>query len=224
MFPKELSFTASWLAALVAACYHQVTPKEALSQAPDTLKVWIPIDYDTSQWYWIREPAVKVDLRYATKKNFVGRSLYSCSRCFLRKEAAKALLMAAKELKQQGYQLVVWDCYRPVAVQWALWRVFPNPNYVAPPFQGSWHNKGLAVDVSLADRNGNLLDMGTDFDDFSEKAHRGYQQLPKQVLKRRWLLYKVMRKQGFWAHPKEWWHFVYLGKDYPLSHWQWRCP
>jgi D-alanyl-D-alanine dipeptidase len=158
-------------------------------------------------------PDVVLDIRYATDNNFVGKVLYPSARCFLVKPAAKALAKVQQDLKEQGYQLVVFDGYRPLSVQKIMWGILPNPEFVADPATGSRHNRGYAVDVSLLDLNGKPLLMPTEFDNFSAKARRNYMDLPPEALRNRQILEDAMVRHGFTPLPSEWWHFDYKGYE-----------
>ena len=168
-------------------------------------------------------PSIYYDIKYASNENFVHKAVYPCSKCFLRPEVAKALTKAQSDLQKKGYSLIIYDCYRPLIIQRKLWKMKPDPMYVANPEKGSMHNRGLAVDLSIVDKNGNELDMGTLYDSFSKKAHSDYQQLSDTVLKNRKLLYEVMHKYKMEPIRTEWWHFSYRGKKYPLARWVWDC-
>ncbi|MCX7762433.1 MAG: M15 family metallopeptidase [Candidatus Kryptonium sp.] len=152
-------------------------------------------------------PRIVVEIKYATDDNFTGRKLYTVSRCFLRKFVALKLDSVQRELEKFGLGLKVWDCYRPLSVQKILWSIVPDERYVANPAKGSRHNRGCAVDLTLVDSSGKELPMPTKYDDFSEKAHRDYYNLPDTVIKNRKLLEDVMKKYGFIPLPTEWWHF-----------------
>lgn len=161
---------------------------------------------------------ILVDIRYATANNFIGKPLYNRSKCYLRQKVALKLDTVQKQLEKMGLGLKVWDGYRPLSMQKIFWEALPDPRFVAPPDVGSRHNRGAAVDVTLVDRVGKELKMPTDFDDFSSKAHRNYQRLPKEVLHNRMLLENVMCAQGFIPLPSEWWHFDDAeGANYPLE-------
>lgn len=170
------------------------------------------------------DSSILVDIRYASKANFVGQQMYPCGRCLLRPDIAKALMSANEQLSKDGYRLKVFDCYRPLAVQHALWTKVPNANYVTPPWKGSNHNRGMAVDVGLADSCGNELWMGSDFDDLSSASHIDRKDLPLIVAERRSILQKAMKAQGFSTIRTEWWHFNHYKKEYPISDSLWSCP
>jgi D-alanyl-D-alanine dipeptidase len=153
-------------------------------------------------------PGIVVDMRYATTNNFTGKKLYPVAdECLLCEPAAERLARVQRDLERQGLGLKVWDCYRPVSVQQKLWDVVPDPRYVADPKTGSRHNRGASVDLTLVDKHGHELPMPTGFDDFSERAHRTFMDLPVDALKNRALLQSAMEKEGFIGLPSEWWHF-----------------
>ncbi len=163
-------------------------------------------------------PRILVDIRYATANNFVGRPVYSSAKCFLRRKVALKVDLIQKQLEQMKLGLKLWDGYRPFSVQKIFWQHCPDPRYVSPPEKGSHHNRGAAVDMTLVDNQGKELNMPTDFDEFSHKAHLDYQLLPKEVLHNRTLLQNAMRAQGFIPIPTEWWHFEdEEGEHYPLE-------
>ena len=152
----------------------------------------------------------RADLRYANSNNFVKKIIYPCAECWLRPEAAKALLIIQKELLKNNLSLFFFDCYRPLEAQKELWNIFPNPSYVTPPSRGSMHNRGLAVDLTVMDlKSMRLLDMGTDFDFFGKRAHQDNVGLPKDILENRKLLRNIMALAGFKSIRTEWWHYYY---------------
>nr|WP_256199275.1 M15 family metallopeptidase [Verrucomicrobium spinosum] len=104
-------------------------------------------------------------------------------------------------------------------MQWEFWKVLPDPRYVADPKEGSRHNRGAAVDVTLVDLTTGLeLSMPTGFDDFSPKAASDFPLLPPLAIKHRELLHQAMRRQDFSPLPSEWWHFDAPGwQQYPLE-------
>lgn len=164
-------------------------------------------------------PDIILDIKYATTDNFTKRILYPCARCYLVEPAARALQAAANILRKKGYRIKIWDGYRPRAIQYTLWEVVsPDQKiYVADPHKGSRHNRGCAVDLTLVDSQGNELDMGTAFDDFSPKAHRNYTNLPPNIVANRKILEDALTDQGFIGIHHEWWHFDYQGwQNYPL--------
>jgi zinc D-Ala-D-Ala dipeptidase len=149
-----------------------------------------------------------VDLRYATPDNFLGRQVYpDGARCLLLPEAAERLAKAAAVLREQGYRLKVYDCYRPLAVQWEMWKLFPKPGYVADPRKGGNHNRGAAVDLTLVTPEGQEVEMPTPFDSFQEAAHHGYAGGTAASRKHREILREAMEGAGFRKNRMEWWHY-----------------
>ena len=161
----------------------------------------------------VEDLPVFVVLRYATTNNFTGQRIYNFTQCYLRQEAVeglkKAVSLAARE--KEPFTFCLWDCYRPPQAQEKLWAAKPNPNYVAPPKKGSRHSRGMAVDLTPCDFNGNPLPMPTDFDNFTKRAHMNYEDLPADILDRRETLKKIMKAAGFTYTRTEWWHFDKTG-------------
>ena len=164
------------------------------------------------------------DIRYATTNNFVHQKMYPCAKCYLRGIVAKALLKIQKELRKKNLRLKFFDCYRPGKVQENLWHINPDPHYVANPKYGSMHNRGLAVDLTIVDKNDKELDMGTPFDYFGKKAYHAYKNFPDTVLKNRMFLKKLMQKYNLEPITSEWWHYSYRKKNFPVEKWIWKCP
>jgi zinc D-Ala-D-Ala dipeptidase len=152
------------------------------------------------------------DLRYATDQNFLGQRVYpQGARCWLRRDAALRLVRAAQALRAQGYRLRVYDCYRPRAVQYQMWKLFPRPGYVADPAKGSHHNRGAAVDLTLATADGEEAEMPTGFDTFSRAAHHGSPNASAMAVRHRELLREAMEAAGFRKNRMEWWHYELPG-------------
>ncbi len=152
-------------------------------------------------------PKILLDIRYATSRNFTGRPVYTSPRCFLRRKTADRLHRVQLLLENQGYGLKVYDGYRPLAAQKIFWSLVPDARYVADPAEGSCHNRGASVDLTLVDAAGRDLPMPTEFDDFSERASHAYQKGPKKALFYRDFLKKTMMAQGFIPYENEWWHY-----------------
>ena len=161
------------------------------------------------------DSTIVVTLRYRTPQNFTGAPLpgYEANRALLRREAAAALGRAQRRALAQGLTLQLFDAYRPVRATLAMmdWthRVgrddLVRDGYIA---RRSRHNLGLAVDLTLADRDsGRELDMGTPFDTFSADAHTA--NATGQVATNRQRLRTIMESEGFTNYDKEWWHFSY---------------
>jgi zinc D-Ala-D-Ala dipeptidase len=155
-------------------------------------------------------PRIRVDLRYATADNFLGKAMYRINKCFLRREVAQRLSEVQIELESLGLGLKVWDGYRPLAVQKEFWKLVPDERYVASPVKGSRHNRGAAVDVTLVDRDGKELEMPTRFDDFTESAG-AYAPCTERAAENRKLLQRMMKAHGFEILVTEWWHFDAAG-------------
>lgn len=158
------------------------------------------------------DSTIVTDVKYATMDNFTGKILYPTDKVFIRKIVGDALAKANQYLKEKyNLRIKVFDAFRPISVQWTMWEIFPDDRYVADPRNGSRHNRGAAVDITLIDSLGNELEMGTTYDDFTEKAHFDYKDLPDVVISNRKLLHDTMIEHGFSSIPTEWWHFDYKG-------------
>jgi zinc D-Ala-D-Ala dipeptidase len=166
------------------------------------------------------EKHIKLDIRYARNDNFVGRPVYTEARAFMQRPAAEAIVRVHKLLKKQGLGLVIFDGYRPWSVTKIFWEVTPEDKrkFVADPAKGSRHNRGCAVDLSIYDlKTKKLLEMPSDFDDFTEKASPDYKGGTELQTKNRELLRKLMEAEGFTVNANEWWHFDYKDwKDYAI--------
>ena len=163
---------------------------------------------------------IRVDLRYASPDNFVGVDLYSPFDCaWLHQEGAARLEAAAQDLARRhgDLELVVLDALRPQRVQERLWRQLEGTGlqiYLAPPERGSIHPFGMAVDITIAERGGGELDMGTPFDDLTELSWPSREAeflatgrlQPTQAANRQ-LLRDVMGAAGWQGISREWWHF-----------------
>ncbi|MCY7374673.1 MAG: hypothetical protein LH472_01715, partial [Pyrinomonadaceae bacterium] len=86
------------------------------------------------------------------------------------------------------------------------------------PQKGSRHNRGCAVDLSLFDlTTGKLLEMPTEFDDFTDQASPKYDGATEQQTKNRDTLRAAMEAEGFTVNDNEWWHFDYKDwQDYAI--------
>jgi D-alanyl-D-alanine dipeptidase len=163
-------------------------------------------------------PRLKLDIRYATADNFTHQRLYPRARCLLQAPVAARLAEVQRELRARGRGLLVYDCYRPLSVQRLMWRIVPNPDYVADPKDGSRHNRGAAIDVTLVDQHGRPLPMPSAWDEFTPRAHRDYAGATEAQRRNRALLEEVMTRHGFVGLPTEWWHFDAVDwQSYPLS-------
>jgi len=168
-------------------------------------------------------PDIGLDLRYSTVNNFTGQKLYSIDEAYLSIGAIIKLKLVHDSLKQitshnginypQGLGIKIYDGYRPRAVQYLMFEIFPNPTYVADPNSGSIHNRGGAVDVSIIDMaTRQEIPMPTEFDWFGQEASHSYMNLPANVIADRTLLYNMMTQVGgFVPYDAEWWHYTISG-------------
>jgi zinc D-Ala-D-Ala dipeptidase len=167
------------------------------------------------------DPTIKLDVRYATTNNFLGTPLYTQARAFLQRPAAEALVRASHELAKQGYGLMIHDGYRPWYVTEIFWKATPDDKkiFVANPKEGSRHNRGCAVDLSLYDlRTGKEVKMPSGYDEMTPRAFPSYSGGTAEETARREILRRAMEGQGFRVNPKEWWHFDYKDwKLYPIQ-------
>ena len=158
------------------------------------------------------DPTIKLDVRYATSNNLFGTVFYSQPRAFLQRAPAEALVRISRKLKASGYGLLVHDGYRPWYVTKVFWDATPQDKklFVADPSQGSRHNRGAAVDLSLYDlKTGKPVEMVSTYDETTERAHPNY---PGGTSLQRWhrdLLRAAMEADGFTVYEAEWWHFDY---------------
>lgn len=176
-------------------------------------------------WMEITEDdGVILDLKYASGDNFTNRPIYDCGRCYLVTPAARAIKLLQLKLSQStDFKLYIFDCYRPRPAQQKLWDIIPNPNYVTPPSRGSMHNRGLAIDLGLADQSGIPIDMGSDFDHFGKTSHTDYQGHSASIQAARDSLQTWMKSIGYSGIRTEWWHYSMRSYKRPLSDWQWQC-
>lgn len=160
---------------------------------------------------------VDLDLLYATPDNLTGAPVYRKPVCLLHPDAAARLTAAIALARGIGRRLRVFDAFRPVEAQWLLWKAFPNPEYIADPRLGSNHSRGVAIDLTLADRDGRPLDMGTGFDDMTDRSHHGRTDLTTKQQRNRAALLGVMTAAGWNHYASEWWHYQLPGAEqYPL--------
>lgn len=165
-------------------------------------------------------PSIRLDIRYATANNFMGAPMYSQAVAYLQRPAAQALLRVHQALASKGFGLLIHDAYRPWRVTKMFWEATSpaQRNFVANPANGSRHNRGCAVDLSLYElATGQPVTMPSGFDEFSARAYPDY---PGGTSRQRWLrglLRQAMEKEGFTVNDDEWWHFDYKDwKRYPV--------
>ncbi|HWG42770.1 MAG TPA: serine hydrolase [Gemmataceae bacterium] len=166
------------------------------------------------------DTTIKLDIRYATTNNFLSTPFYPSARAFMQKPAAEALVRVHKKLSEQGYGVLVYDGYRPWSVTKMFWDATPEKLrvFVADPSQGSRHNRGCAVDLTLYDRKtGKPVEMVGGYDEMSDRSYPDY--LGGTSLQRyhRDLLRHAMQEEGFSVYEAEWWHFDYKDwRKYPI--------
>lgn len=161
---------------------------------------------------------VSLDIRYATTNNFTGKLLYKKPACFLHPIAADALKKAIAIAAGAGLRLKIFDAFRPIEVQRALWQHSPNPEFLSNPETGNCpHCRGVAIDITLIDERNDELDMGTPFDAFTPLSHHGSVEIPMAARKNRLLLAGIMALSGWDFYAKEWWHYqLFKPRDYPI--------
>ena len=203
---RARALAALLLAASCAPALHP--PVETGKRAPDLVELTT------------LDPGLHLDIRYATARNFVGRPVYKEARAFLQRPAAEALVRAHRALAAKGYGIVVFDGYRPWSVTKLFWEVTPEDKkeFVADPSQGSRHNRGCAVDLSLYDlASGREVEMPSGYDEMTERAYPDYAGGPAEARARRDLLRAAMEAEGFKVYSSEWWHYDYKDwAQYPI--------
>ena len=158
------------------------------------------------------DKAIKLDIRYATANNFVGRPVYPEARAFLQRPAAEAVVRVHKKLKKRGLGIVIFDGYRPWSITKLFWDVVPEDKrkFVADPTKGSKHNRGAAVDLGVYDlKTGEPIPMPSGYDEFTDRASPDYAGGTDQERANRDMLRRLMEAEGFTVNPNEWWHFDY---------------
>jgi D-alanyl-D-alanine dipeptidase len=192
--------------------------KEALAATPprENGKFRVPDLVDLTAL----DPAIRLDIRYATPNDFLGTPVYTQARAFLQRPAADALLRALHRLKPYGYALLIHDAYRPWYVTKIFWDATPPEGkiFVADPKDGSRHNRGCAVDLTLYDlETGKPIQMPGTYDEMSPRSFPAY---PGGTALQRWhrdLLRWAMESEGFTVYEHEWWHFDYKDwREYPI--------
>jgi D-alanyl-D-alanine dipeptidase len=151
---------------------------------------------------------VEIYLAYGTTDNFTGKAMYKNSICYLHTEALAAFVKAIKLAEAIGLKFKVFDAFRPLEVQQMLWDDNPDPEFISNPQTGRTpHCRGIAIDLTLINKNGNELDMGTAFDAFTPLSHHGVTEISPEAQKNRHLLMGIMTFAGFHFNPNEWWHY-----------------
>jgi D-alanyl-D-alanine dipeptidase len=207
---KRARPVALLLLAFALVAFGQGPPKEAGTFREPELRELIKLD-----------PTIKLDVRYATRNNFLGRAVYKEARAFLQKPAAEALVRVHQKLKEKGYGIVVHDGYRPWSVTKIFWDVTPPDKkiFVADPSQGSRHNRGCAVDLSMYElKSGKIVQMPSEYDEMTERAHINYACATPEAKHLREMLRSAMESEGFAVYEPEWWHYDYKDwKEYSIQ-------
>jgi len=166
------------------------------------------------------DPAIHLDIRYATANDFLGTPVYTQARAFMQRPAAEALVRALHKLQPLGYGLLIHDAYRPWYVTKIFWDATPPEGkiFVADPKEGSRHNRGCAADLTLYDlATGKPIEMPGTYDEMSPRSFPDY---PGGTSLQRWhrdLLRRAMESEGFTVYEHEWWHFDYKDwREYPI--------
>lgn len=166
------------------------------------------------------DSTIKLEIRYATDNNFLGTPVYSRPRALLQRPAADALVKSSKALRPLGYGLLIHDAYRPWYVTKIFWEATPEDKkwLVANPAQGSKHNRGAAVDVTLYEiASGKPVEMPSTYDETSSRARADYPGGTALQRYHRALLRRALEDEGFVVFPSEWWHFDHKDwKSYPI--------
>lgn len=163
----------------------------------------------------IQDEKILIDyVPYATDDNFCHQQLYSHPFIYTHRDASENLQTASDLAHEKGFKLRIWDAYRPFEVQAFMADKFPEhveKGYVSHPSEGvATHVRGIAIDLTLVDKNGKELDMGTGFDDMSEQSHHGSGEIKEKnkiAEKNRQILAEIMEKSGFEIYENEWWHY-----------------
>jgi len=167
------------------------------------------------------DPTIKLDIRYATTRNFLGTPLYSQARAFMQRPAAEALVRVQRSFTAEGYGLLVHDAYRPWYVTKVFWDAMPveQRKFVADPAEGSHHNRGCAVDLTLYElKTGLAVEMPSLYDEATERAYPTYTGGTAEQRRLRDLLRRHMEAEGFSVYEYEWWHFDYRDwKSYAIQ-------
>jgi D-alanyl-D-alanine dipeptidase len=167
------------------------------------------------------DPAIRFDIPYAGRNNFMGLKLYERPAAYMQRPAAQALGRVRKALEAKGYGLVIHDAYRPWFVTWMFWEATPPEShmFVADPAKGSRHNRGCAVDLTLYDlKTGQPVEMPSRYDEMSGRSYADFIGGTSAQRAYRQILRDAMVAEGFEVYPEEWWHFDYKDwRDYGIG-------
>ena len=167
------------------------------------------------------DPTIRLDIRYAGTNNFMGVPLYQSAAAFMQRPAAAAVARASAALRAKGYGLLIHDAYRPWFVTRMFWDATPPEDhmFVADPSQGSRHNRGAAVDLTMVSlASGEPIESTGRYDEFSDRSYSNYVGGSDHQRWLRDLLRSAMESENFSVYPEEWWHFDYAAwEDYPIG-------
>jgi D-alanyl-D-alanine dipeptidase len=221
------SLLLAWPACLAQETSFHITPLRPVEELrTEALKAQPPREQGTFRKSDLVElttldSTIKLDIRYATANDFLSTPVYTQARAFLQRPAAEALVRVHQKLKADGYGLILHDGYRPWYVTEIFWLATPDDKkkFVADPAEGSKHNRGCAVDLSLYDlRTGREVTMPSGYDEMTDRAYADYPGGTVDERARRAVLRKAMEREGFVVIPKEWWHFDYKDwKQYSIQ-------
>ncbi|TGM72221.1 D-alanyl-D-alanine dipeptidase [Leptospira mtsangambouensis] len=156
-------------------------------------------------------PEILLDIRYATPNNFTKQVIYKEAKAYARKPVAEALRKANLEFMQLGYSIKIFDAYRPYRATVKFFEIVGDTRYVASPKNGSRHNKGCAIDLTLVDtKTKRELPMPTEYDSFRKEAWSEAPVSDPEILKNRTMLIQVLSQYGFRVNKTEWWHYDFL--------------
>lgn len=163
-------------------------------------------------------PSIKLDIRYATKNNFMQQIMYKQARAFARKPVVESLKKVQAELNKKGLGLKIFDGYRPYTITVAFYKKASDKNFVANPAKGSKHNRGCAVDLTIINlKTGKEIPMPTPYDSFSAAAAAHYPNVSAEVKKNRDFFISIMKKNKLNVLENEWWHYDFQGwQNYAL--------
>ncbi|MEZ4947335.1 MAG: M15 family metallopeptidase [Cyclobacteriaceae bacterium] len=157
-------------------------------------------------------PGLELDIRYATTNNFTGEVIYNLAKAYARKPVAEALALVQADLKKQGLELKIHDGYRPYSATVKFYEVYGDTTFVASPYQGSRHNRGCAIDLTVINSETKQeLNMPTPYDSFQEEAFPDFPLEDQEAVANREMLIAAMEKRGFKVYDSEWWHFDFVG-------------
>ncbi len=162
--------------------------------------------------------SVVLDIRYASPNNLTGAPIYQAPLCYLHPEASDKLLRAVELADRLGLRIKIFDAFRPLEAQWALWHHTPDEQFLSHPETGSRpHCRGAAVDLTLVNNRREELEMGTGFDTFTPASFHGSSEVSEQAMANRYLLMGIMTTAGWDHFINEWWHYqLFNSREYPI--------